>query len=59
MVSSFVVICYTFQIEAGNYAVCVACAFFKSSPGFLIVGVESISILSLFLVFIGGFRVGF
>ena len=36
-----------------------ACAFCLSSPGFLIVGIESISILSLFLVFIGGFGVGF
>ena len=35
------------------------CAFCLSSPGFLIVGVESISILSLFLVSIGGFGVGF
>ena len=34
-------------------------AFCLSSPGFLIVGVESISILSLFLVSIGGFGVGF
>ena len=36
-----------------------ACAFYLSSSGFLIVGIESISILSLFLVSIGGFRVGF
>ena len=36
-----------------------ACAFCFSSPGFLIEGVESISILSLFLVSIGGFGVGF
>ena len=36
-----------------------ACVFCLSSPGFLNVGVESISILSLFLVSIGGFGVGF
>ena len=36
-----------------------ACAFCLSYPGFLIVGVESISILSLFLVSIEGFGVGF
>ena len=35
------------------------CAFCLSSPGFLNVGVESISILSLFLVSIEGFWVGF
>ena len=130
MVSSLVVICYSFQIEAGNYAVCVAvhafyilydlcrdfvdtwalgclsipiddlvlddegtasnlaggssnlppglslitfvfictlpawamgtCAFYLSCPGFLVVGVESISIsiLNLFLLSMGG-GVGF
>ena len=36
-----------------------ACAFCLSYPGFLIVGIESISILSLFSVSIGGFGVGF
>ena len=36
-----------------------ACAFCLSSPGFFNVGIESISILSLFLVSIGRFGVGF
>ena len=36
-----------------------ACAFYLSSSGFLIEGIGSISILSLFLVSIGGFGVDF
>ena len=36
-----------------------ACTFYLSCLGFLIVGVESISILNLFLFSIGGFGVGF
>ena len=47
---------FIFTLPAGPMG---ACAFCLSSLGFLNVGVESISILSLFLVSIEGFGVGF